>query len=197
MTLTIHCCQGADILPRLDDLARLRIAVFRDFPYLYEGSLDYERHYLSTYAHSPESLFVLALDGDQVVGASTGLPMSDETEEVKAPLRAAGIDPESVFYFGESVLLADYRGAGIGVRFFTEREAYARRLGRFDRCCFCAVDRPDDHPLRPKDHEPLNAFWHNRGYVRHPTLKTRFRWRDIGQDVETEKPMSFWFKPLD
>ena len=35
-----------------DDLARLRIEVFRDFPYLYEGDLDYERQYLSTFMMS-------------------------------------------------------------------------------------------------------------------------------------------------
>ena len=33
----------------LDDLARLRIAVFRDWPYLYDGDVDYERDYLTAY----------------------------------------------------------------------------------------------------------------------------------------------------
>ena len=31
----------------LDDLARLRIAVFRDWPYLYDGDVAYERDYLT------------------------------------------------------------------------------------------------------------------------------------------------------
>ncbi|MGV6873529.1 GNAT family N-acetyltransferase [Pseudochelatococcus sp. B33] len=188
--------QGEAAAPYIDDLARLRITVFRAFPYLYEGTEDYERRYLATYARSVESLFVLALDGETVVGASTGIPMGEETEAFKAPFLDGGWNPERIFYFGESVLLSAYRGRGIGVRFFEEREAHARRLGRFDYCCFCAVERPADHPLRPAGYEPLDAFWNRRGYRHHPELRTAFTWRDVGDDTETAKPMSFWLKEI-
>lgn len=188
--------QGPEIGPHIDDLARLRIEVFRAFPYLYEGSLDYEQNYLVTYASSPESLFVLAFDGESVVGVSTGMPMDHETEAFRKPFVEGGWDPARIFYFAESVLLPSYRGQGIGVRFFEEREAYARRLGRFDHCCFCAVERPADHPLRPADYVPLNAFWSKRGYVHQPQLRTEFSWRDIGENEESAKPMSFWMKEL-
>lgn len=188
--------QGGLAAPYIDDLARLRITVFRAFPYLYEGTVDYERDYLATYARSAESLFVLALDGETVVGASTGIPMSEETEAFKAPFLDGGWNPGRIFYFGESVLLPAYRGQGIGVRFFEEREAHARRLGRFDHCCFCAVERPADHPLRPAGYEPLDAFWNRRGYRHLPELRTEFTWRDVGEDAETAKPMSFWLKEI-
>ena len=194
--MQIKIVHGPDIHPHIPDLARLRIAVFRAFPYLYEGSEDYEADYLSTYARSPESLFVLALDGGRIVGASTGVPMADETAAFKAPFVAAGLDPETIFYFGESVLLPGWRGRGLGVRFFEEREAYARRLGRFDLCAFCAVERPADHPLRPADYVPLDDFWSRRGYVHRPDLRTTFSWKDVGEAEETEKPMSFWLKKV-
>ncbi|MGE3294718.1 MAG: GNAT family N-acetyltransferase, partial [Geminicoccaceae bacterium] len=42
----------------LPDLARLRIAVFRAFPYLYEGSLEYEERYLQTYHEAADSVIV-------------------------------------------------------------------------------------------------------------------------------------------
>ena len=70
---------GVDLAPWLDDVARLRVAVFRDWPYLYAGDLAYEREYLRAYARSPGSVVVLALDGGRVVGASTGLPLADDT----------------------------------------------------------------------------------------------------------------------
>lgn len=187
---------GEAIGPFIPDLARLRMEVFRDFPYLYEGTADYEEKYLATYAKSPDSLFVLAFDGDSIVGASTGIPMADETAEFSAPFRAAGWDPERIFYFGESVLLPRYRGQGLGVRFFEERENYARSLGRFDHCCFCAVERPEHHPARPANYVPLNDFWSRRGYHHHPQLRTEYRWRDIGEAGETSKPMSFWLKEI-
>lgn len=188
--------QGPEIGLHIDDLARLRIEVFRAFPYLYEGSLDYEQNYLATYAKSPESLFVLAFDGECVVGVSTGMPMDHETEAFRKPFVEGGWDPSRIFYFAESVLLSSYRGQGIGVRFFEEREAYARSLGRFAHCCFCAVERPADHPLRPAGYVPLNGFWSKRGYVHQPQLRTEFSWRDIGEDEESAKPMSFWMKEL-
>ena len=34
---------GDAVAGALDDLARLRIAVFRDWPYLYDGDVAYER----------------------------------------------------------------------------------------------------------------------------------------------------------
>ncbi|MDE3736857.1 GNAT family N-acetyltransferase [Pseudomonas resinovorans] len=192
----IRILQGAAIAPHIEDLARLRLTVFREFPYLYDGTLEYEARYLATYAESPESLFVLALDGERVVGASTGLPISDETDEFQRPFREQGWDPERIFYFGESVLLPEHRGAGLGVLFFAERESYARRLGRFEHCAFCAVERPHDHPRRPPDYQPLNEFWARRGYRHHPELRTAYHWRDLDEETESAKPMSFWLKEL-
>lgn len=193
--MQIKVIHGEAVTPYIADLAQLRTTVFRAFPYLYEGSEDYEASYLATYAQSPESLFVLALDGEKIVGASTGVPMTDASDVFKVPFAAVGIDPEAVFYFGESVLLSTYRGRGLGVHFFEEREAYARRLGRFDWCAFCAVERPSDHPLRPADYVPLDAFWGKRGYAHRADLRTMLAWQDIGEADETEKPMSFWLKP--
>ena len=195
MTLEIKTLSGTDAAARLDDVARLRIAVFRDFPYLYDGNLAYERTYLATYARSQGSIFVLAIDGSEVVGASTGTPMAAETDEVKAPFLASGHDPADFFYFGESVLLPGYRGHGVGLTFFAEREAQARRLA-LRYTTFCAVERPADHPRRPADYTPLDSFWQKRGYRHRPELRTTFTWRDLDEAHETPKPLSFWIKDL-
>lgn len=188
---------GEAISPYIADLARLRIDVFAAFPYLYQGSADYEAYYLEVYARSPRSLFVLAFDGDRVVGASTGVPLAEETEEVRSPFEKQGWPVETIFYFGESVLLPSYRGRGIGVGFFEAREAHARSLPKMAWCAFCAVERPADHPARPPDYVPLDAFWHKRGYRHHPELRTTMRWTDTGEDEETPKPMSFWLRAID
>ena len=90
--MQIKIVHGEAVTPHIADLARLRIEVFRAFPYLYEGSEDYEASYLATYARSPESLFVLALDGARIVGASTGVPITDAAEEFRAPFVAAGVE---------------------------------------------------------------------------------------------------------
>ncbi len=194
--LHIERVSGEGILPHLNALAELRIAVFRDFPYLYDGSLEYEERYLRTYANSPDSVIVLVRDGQRVVGASSGIPLADETEELKRPFLEQGLDVDRIFYCGESVLLAEYRGRGLGVRFFQEREAHARSLARFDTICFCAVQRPADHPRRPANYVPLDDFWQHRGYRQRPELHTEFSWRDLDEATESPKPMVFWTKAL-
>ncbi|HVJ62207.1 MAG TPA: GNAT family N-acetyltransferase, partial [Tahibacter sp.] len=103
--LKIENYTGAAVAPHLDAVAALRIGVFRDWPYLYDGDADYEARYLATYTRSPRSLFVLVFDGDAVVGASTALPLADETDAFRQPFEARGLDVGGVFYFGESVLL--------------------------------------------------------------------------------------------
>ncbi|WP_444455039.1 GNAT family N-acetyltransferase [Rhodobacter capsulatus] len=179
----------------LDDVAALRIAVFRDWPYLYEGSLDYERRYLDSYRTSPGAVVVGAFDGPRLVGAATGAPLEDHAEDFAAPFAATGLALNTVFYCAESVLLPEYRGRGLGHAFFDAREAHARALGR-SHSAFCAVIRPADHPLKPDTYRPLDAFWRKRGYAPLPGVIAHFRWTDIGQTGETEKPLQFWGRPL-
>ena len=197
MGITIRRFTGKAAEPFVRQLARLRIEVFREFPYLYDGSAEYERDYLRTYLDVPESVIAIAFDDDRVVGASTGLPMSVETDEVKRPFIANGYDPEQIFYFGESVQQPHYRRRGLGVRFFVEREAHARTLGRFRLTAFCAVQRPADHPRRPRDYQPLDEFWIKRGYRKHSELTTAFSWQDLDESSQSPKPMVFWIKQLD
>lgn len=181
--------------PVLDALARLRIEVFRDWPYLYDGSLDYERTYLARYGRAATGTIIIARDGGETVGASTALALEEEDPFVKEPFIKAGFSLQDVFYFGESVLRSSYRGRGIGVRFFEEREAAARSFGK-RWVCFCAVVRAADHPAKPADYVPLDVFWQHRGYVRRPDLISSFQWRDIGDEEETAKSMVYWMKDL-
>jgi len=196
MSVTIETRTGPEVTEFAEALARLRIEIFRDFPYLYEGTMEYEAPYLQRYLDCPECLFVLVFDGDAVVGASTALPMEHECVEFKAPFAQQGYDIGEVFYFGESVLLPAYRGQGIGHRFFDEREQYARQLSRFKLTTFCAVDRPQDHPLRPTDYRPHDVFWGKRGYVRQPGLVANFDWKDVDQAAETPHALTFWTRLL-
>lgn len=194
--LAIRLFNGPEITPWLDQVAQLRLAVFRDWPYLYEGGMDYEREYLAAYARSADSLFVLALDGGQAVGASTGLPLADETASFQQPFHDASLPVESVFYFGESVLLPHYRGRGLGHAFFDHREAHARALGRFRTTAFCAVDRDADDPRRPGIHRDNQAFWEKRGYRRQPGMTMQLAWEETGQG-EVMHPLTFWTRALE
>lgn len=189
--------KGREIEDCWQELAALRIGVFREFPYLYEGSLEYERQYLQTYWRSPSSLVVVVRDDadGRAVGATTALPLADESKEFQKPFLERALDVREYFYLGESVLLPGFRGQGLGHSFFDERESHAAALG-FKHACFCAVERPADHPARPADYRSLEPFWRKRGYVHHPELRTYYSWKDVGEAGETEKPMSLWVRRL-
>jgi GNAT superfamily N-acetyltransferase len=191
--LRFETLRGETLRAWLPRLAGLRIAVFRDWPYLYDGDAAYEEGYLAAYAESPGAAVVAAIEGDRAVGCATCQPMAEATPRVREAFLARGMDPARWCYFGESVLLRAYRGRGAGVRFFELREAHARALG-LQAAAFCAVTRNDNDPRRPPDYVPLDAFWQRRGYVRRADISVVFDWKEVGDDRETPHALGFWVK---
>ncbi|MCE7068056.1 GNAT family N-acetyltransferase [Dyadobacter sp. CY326] len=195
--LTFASYKGVEIAAVVESLGELRIAVFHDYPYLYEGSLEYEKEYLQIYVQSERAFLFSVFDEGKMVGATTCIPLSDEAAEVRKPFEEAGFDISTVFYFGESILLPQYRGLGLGHRFFDEREAHARSFETYKLTCFCSVDRGENHSAKPSNYRPNDAFWTKRGYEKEPALQSIMEWPDIGATSASAKNMIFWLKPLD
>ncbi|MBX9873897.1 MAG: GNAT family N-acetyltransferase [Beijerinckiaceae bacterium] len=193
MTLTVGILRGAERAAALDSLARLRIAVFRHYPYLYDGTVTDEAAYLADFFGSDDAVLVAARDGDAIVGAATASPMRDQGAEFRARFTDAGFDPEALFYFGESVLLADYRGRGIGHAFFDAREQAAREAGA-GGAAFAAVIRAAGHPARPADYRPLDPFWRARGYVPVEGLTVTMDWKEVGEAAASTKALQVWMR---
>lgn len=198
--ISVVSLSGGAVTECLGDVARLRIEVFRTWPYLYDGTIDYERRYLTEFAAGKDAVVIVARDGNKVVGAATAAPLSGHTPEFAALFTARGFDAERTFYCGKSILLPDYRGRGIGHVFFDRREAHARACtgprGRFTQIAFCGVVRAPDDPRAPQRYAPLDAFWRKRGYSPVEGLIGAYSWREIGAEHETEKAMQFWMKAL-
>ena len=146
--ITYQNLSGDDLLQYLPALARLRIEVFHAFPYLYDGTMEYEQQYLQTYASAPESVIVDAFDGSNIVGAATATVLIREPDYITNAFINYGMDPAEFFYYGESVLQKNYRNRGIGVRFFEERKkhdvlaqgfrmmlCYCGSAKRYAECC--------------------------------------------------------------
>ena len=178
----------------LEDVSRLRRLVFPSWPYFYEPDVVYEGKYLLELAES-DGTIVIALDRSRVVGASTALPLLQAHREFREPMADAGHDPAEWYYLAESLLYEQYRGQGIGVRFFEEREAAARENG-FAACCFCAVVRDPDDPRRPEGYVPLDGFWRRRGYAPLDGVTATFHWPEVGGTGEVAHTMQFWAKRL-
>jgi len=201
VAIRVEPLTGSALAGALPALARLRITVFREWPYLYDGTLDSEQEYLSRFSAAEGALIVAAHDADSIIGAATAAPLRGHTEDFVPLFAARGFDPGRIFYFGESVLLPAYRGRGVGHAFFDHRQAHARaRAGperAFTHTAFCAVVRREDHPLKPPGYRPLDAFWKKRGYTPIEGMIGSYTWKDIDQPGETAKPMQFWMRALE
>jgi GNAT superfamily N-acetyltransferase len=192
-SLRIETIGGAALAAALPVLARLRGTVFAEWPYLYQADPGFESGYLATLAGSPGAAIVVAFDGAAPVGMATCQPLAEAHAPVQAAFRRRGVDAAGFCYFGESVLLPEYRGRGAGVGFFQAREAHARSLG-LRAAAFCAVVRNANDPRRPADDRPLDGFWRRRGYVPRPDLSCVFSWKEVGDDRETPHSLGFWLK---
>lgn len=193
--VAMRSLKGGEIGPALTDLARLRIAIFGEYPYLYDGDIAYEAEYLREFAAAPDAVLVGAFDKGVLVGAATASPMGAQKEEFREPFETRGLDTSKLFYFGESVLLPEFRGSGVGHAFVDHREAAARKAGA-DRATFASVVRPGNHPAKPDGYHPLDAFWARRGYAPVKGLITELAWKEHGEEGESVKRLQYWMRQL-
>ncbi len=193
--MEIQVLTGKQIVPYTPQLAQLRIDLFRSYPYLYEGDMAYEKSYLQTYTDCAHSTLIIVLDHSQVVGASTAIPLEYETEACIKPFLDNNLNPKEVFYFGESLLLPEYRGQHIYQHFFKHRELAALSYGS-KMAAFCAVERASNDPRKPEGYKELTPVWQHFGYQKQAKLCAYFEWKELGETEETAKPLIFWTKLL-
>jgi GNAT superfamily N-acetyltransferase len=192
----VRSFNGAGLKPYLHTVAKLRTEIFREYPYFEEPDLEHESNYLRKLTSCKEAIAVLIFDNTTLVGASIGQPLNREEAAVQQPFKEKQLDIDSYFFFGDSALLKQYRGRGIGHHFFDAREAHVRHHKKFTHICFCVPDCSLDDPLRPKDYILLDDFWRKRGYVHFPEMKCYLSWRQIGEAKASKKQLSFWIKDL-
>ncbi len=105
---------GAALKDALDDLAQLRIEVFRVFPYLYDGDVGYERRYLQTYRDSENAILVGAFEATGWWGPRPAHRWRNT--RMSSRLLLKDIPLSEIFYCAESVLLPEYRIPNTGGR---------------------------------------------------------------------------------
>lgn len=200
MEITEQLLTGFAIADALDDLATLRLDIFPEYPYLYQGRREDELAYLGTYAEAPDAeapdaCVILAYDGLTVVGAATGMPLIHEDTQMLDAF-AGTTDPlDEVYYVGELLFRPAYRNCGLGQKLLDRLESHIRSLGRYRRLTCATVERSDTHPLRPSNYIPITKFLARTGFTRLSGVTTHFMWREI-DGVKRDHPMQFWGKYL-
>jgi len=162
MDFTLKLVESKDILPYLDHLAALRISIFREYPYLYDGDKEYEKHYLKKFSKAQDACIVLAIYEDKVVGALSGLALKAEDELI---FKAWESDPdfERIYYISEILIDRTYRKMKLGSLLFKEFNQWIETK-KYTKIVFATVERPDDHPLKPDTYQSPDNFWHKNGY---------------------------------
>lgn len=188
--------QGKEILPYLVDIAQLRIEIFREWPYLYEGNLEYEKKYLEMYSDTDASILILAREKETIVGAAIGLPVDGALHEIKELFAAHNVSTKEAYYFAEALLLPHFRGCGYGKQLIAQFEKQVRALGVYSALYGFEVVRDLNDLRRPADYASLDAFWEKGGYALIPDWETSFSWCDVGDCKESDHPMRFRKKNL-
>jgi GNAT superfamily N-acetyltransferase len=198
--LRLQTLIGRDIAPYVGEVARIRIRHFRAFPYLYDGSLAYEEHYLQGYVTEPRAMLIRVLDGGEPVAIATATPLASSADIVADAPRlfaAAGQDPRDYYYYAEIIVLPEHRARGIARLVYAEREAWARRWG-YRKLCLAVVQRPADHPLRPADYKSPERIWQRDGFEL-AGIEFDYDWPTLQADGTTRgegNRMAFWTKDL-
>jgi len=186
---------GEAITEFLEELAALRIDIFKEYPYLYSGSSEDELAYLAGYAKKPGACVILAEDNGDVIGAATGVPLEQEQPALRDPFSATPYIQAKIYYIGELLFRKAYRNQGLGQRLLARMENHICSLGSFQKIICATVDRPLDHPSRPHDYIPITHFLSRTGFARLDGIVTHFTWGET-DGVKSSHTMQFWMKDL-
>ena len=171
----------------------MRLTIFREYPYLYEGILEDELSYVSHYAE--HGMVLIAQDGEKVIGAVTGMSLGLEEEYFQKPFKTAGLDPHQYFYIGELLLQSPYRGKRLGSQLLQQIEQEICKTGQYRYLCCATVVRPANHPLRPETFFPIEPFCQRHGYGLLDRVTVQIPW----QQTDGTRPLNtlqFWVKQL-
>lgn len=191
--LSIQTFSGGEARSHWQQIAQLRIDMFKEFPYLYEGSLDYEMDYLETYFKSPNSVILLVFDQDNLVGFSNAIPLTEEMKEIQEPFLQKGIDIRDYLYVGEFMIQPSYRGRGLLRKFIEHHEALAVRHG-CNNIVFMTVNRSVNHPCRPKDYASPDPIWEHFGYRRIQGMDITMIWKQVDTHKDEVNKLAIWQK---
>lgn len=193
---TLSILQSDELKENIDDVAHLRISVFREYPYLYDGTLEYERKYLQQYIAAKNSVLIVVKDRERIIGCVTGLPLRESFGDCQSFFTRENISMDTTYYLGEIILLKEYRGRGIGKDLYGLFEQFVKNLEVYRQIALCEVIPIENDPRQTSDYFCLKDFWTKRKFIKQPQLVTYYSWKEIGNEEESRHPMVFWLKSL-
>lgn len=195
MNITEQILHGVQIQDHLESIARLRLTIFKEYPYLYDGILESELEYLQHYASHEDATAIIASCGKDLAGAVTAIPLKDEAAELKAPFANASYQIDRIYYIGELLFYPDYRNKGLGTRLLSLIERHILARNDYDFLTCATVVRPDYHPLRHEGFVPIERFLQRSRFEKLSGVTTHFTWKET-DSIRRDHEMQFWIKEL-
>ncbi len=196
----IKSFKGKEILPFIDELGSLRVKIFREFPYLYDGDLETERRYMSGFANSNKSVLIAVFLQEQMVGfiigtaLDSGLPITADAHDL---FSSKNLPVNNYYYIGDLVLLEEHRSFGLATKLLKLIETFAADNG-YCSTCFLTVFREPDHPLKPKGYKDTARLWEFRK-TKKMNLSISYPWRTFiseSESVMLQNTLDFWEKDI-
>ena len=180
----------------MEEVANLRINVFSEYPYLYQGTMESEKLYLKHYLSQSNIILVLIKLDNQTIGAVLGSPLEGMGEKYVTPFLNKGLCVNTIYYLGDIILKKEYRGKGLGGQLYAQFEAVLNDLGGYKNLTICEIATSEDDPLRPNTYFSLDNFWKKRGYEKRPDICLASSWKKIGDSKETDHKLVFSIKQI-
>ena len=191
---------AGEIAQLIERVSAMRVAYFREYPYLYDGSdsSEYEKLYLHELSRNKHSIITTAgLDGE-LAGIATALPLAsgaDILAGIETKFIERGYNPSTFYYLSEVIVVPHCRGHGIATQLYRALETQAREWG-YARGCLATVKR-DPHDVRkPTLYAPPRPLWPKFGY-RRTDIGFNYDWKTFGADGssrELTNAMEIWIK---
>ena len=173
--------QGTAIEPHNEEIISIVNRVFYDYPYRYDGKSEGYTESIKEHAKSANGYVVLAMDGEKVVGVATGIPLSE------SGVTLPGVDPSSVYYLCELLLLPEYRGQGLGTKMGREIEHFAKEHG-YTLLALTSMEAPG--------YTSAHTAFKKLGYTKHPDKYYETSWVHVGETEPTSHRLFFWTRPI-
>lgn len=191
---------GAQIGEHAREISPL-LSIYGEWPYLYRqlNPLEDVTYIQERYAEQPDSIVCIAYQGDKVIGAAMGVPLTQAPQHYRDAFPENERRPD-VFYWGELVVLKEFRGEHIASGIYNKMGRHVIDSGKYKAICFASLERDAHYRLRhlqPADYVPLDDLWKRLGFEKRPEIAMQGKWTVLGDSEDSFHEMFYWWKKLE
>lgn len=198
MKIDIYVGRDAQIYQ--DSLALARIESFKQYPYLYSGTLERSQKYAARYAACEQGMIAVAMIQNKVACISTGIPLSHDSNlvtTIRNECVQKQLEANQYYYLGETIVMPEFQSQSVLEKIVLKQCEQIKAWG-FEFACMLNVLREDNHPLKPVDYQCEQFIWQSIGFSK-TDIVIKSSWPTIQKNGEIEKQenlLGLWVKDL-